>query len=120
MNFTVLAQDTLSIAETCSKVYTNFEPPILVPVSPLAGATDAEPDGPIIFDLYDESDTLDLDSVIVRVKSIIVWQNQSPQNGWSGVTRPIQGGAQYVLQPPDGFTYGETIDVRVVATDKDI
>ena len=87
--------------------------PRMTLVTPLDGSASVSPETPIVLQMspglgYDT----DLETVIVTVDDVVVWEEEAPQNGWTGVTETLDGLLQYRLYPPRGLAYGAAVTVE--------
>lgn len=97
-------------------VATGSAVPHIVPISPLAGQRGVAPDVNIVFDILEGlGNAIIAGSVTVRVEGAVVWTAGVAAGGWAGMARPTpaSNGLRYTLHPPEGFAYGEDVDVQV-------
>lgn len=97
--------------------------PTVTSQSPANGATEVEDDANITFSINDAT-SVDLTSIVLRVRGSIIWQGSSPSTwstGWTGSSYVSNGsnGYDFTLVPSGDALYDsdESITVRVVAED---
>lgn len=108
----ILVNDTVTTLD----LTTGSSVPYVQPVQPIAGQKNVAPDTNIVFNIFNGLGTAIIpSSVVVKVENVVVWTGGQPVNGWGGnaFTIPTVNGLQYVLYPPDGFAYGEDVQIDV-------
>lgn len=92
--------------------------PALANQDPAPFETSVDQDKVIEFDIIDTETGVDVDSVIIKVETVIAWQNDAPQAGFTGTRTPIAGGHHYTIDRLVSYGESETINVEVYALDQ--
>lgn len=115
--YVISIDDTVTSVDARLRVTVDNTPPILTPVTPLALATDVPADVTITFDLQDFLTGVDDTTIEVYANGDLICTGLSAVADWTVTTSPIQSGYRFYLTPPNGFQYGQTVTIRVVAYD---
>lgn len=82
-------------------------------IQPLPGATGVSPSTPIVLQLSaGVGHAAMLESVVIVVNGLTVWEGAEPKNRWNAVTEADGENYYYQLYPPSGFSYGATVAIE--------
>lgn len=95
-------------------------PPVLDNLAPFSGETGVAPSTTVSLDLVDESHGINAASVKLTVDSVVAWESDAQQAGFSVAKSVITGGFRYVITPDVFFPDTDTILIEVEARDLDI
>lgn len=93
------------------------EAPYLDNEDPYPDETGVSPLTSVYLDVLDDGDPLNANSVIITIDSVIAWQSDALQNGYTGSKSAQPKGYRYSLTPPAPLPMLTLIEVRVQAED---
>ncbi|MGD9209333.1 MAG: hypothetical protein PVI90_01085 [Desulfobacteraceae bacterium] len=117
----VYAEDLATTPNVLDTAYSfrtvDTEAPYLTNRDPAPDETGVSVSTTVSLDILDVGDGVDVDSVVIEVDSVVAWQNDAQQTGFSVVKSSVTDGYRYVITPDTAFDPYVYVTIDVYADD---